>query len=249
MWSIIDDTLDRPIHNITPPNLARVSLTVPLISTTDAAGTTTSIHVAHSSLLLDHLQKIYSAHRDIQRVELLRLIWQTDIEENEDPIPILSKMREAYSDLTANSTASSSDSNKDLAVAMIIALPPSYLSLAQTLLLCPTPADSASVITAVSDDVRQRATAESTNAALLAKRAIVQPNKDRTPSTPENKTGKYCSFHKSTTCGVQGSTKPGKHRRYYSTLDRSHFNFTSFRRNWFNLLRYHQDSALLLGWS
>ena len=47
-WSIIDDTLDRPIHNILPPNLARVLLTVPLISTTDASGTTTSTHVAHS---------------------------------------------------------------------------------------------------------------------------------------------------------------------------------------------------------
>ena len=197
-WSIIDDTLDRPIHNILPPNLARVSLTVPLISTTDLTGTTTSTHVAHSLLLLDHLQEIYSAHRDIRRVELLRLIWRTDIEENEDPIPILSKMREAYSDLTANSTASSPDGDKDLAVAMIIALPPSYSNLAQTLLLRPTPADSASVITAVSDDVRRRATAESTNAALLAKRAIVQPNKAHTPPIPK-KTGKYCSFHKSTT--------------------------------------------------
>ena len=64
-WSIIDNTLDRPIHNILPPNLARVSLTVPLISTTDVTGMTTSTHVAHSFLLLDHPKKIYSAHQDI----------------------------------------------------------------------------------------------------------------------------------------------------------------------------------------
>ena len=79
---------------------------------------------------------------------------------------------------------------------MIIALPPSYSNLAKTLLLCPIPADSASVITAVSDDVRWRATSESTNAALLARQAIVQPNEAR---TLKNKSGKYCSFHKSTT--------------------------------------------------
>ena len=77
-----------------------------------------------------------------------------DIEENEDPIPILSKMREAYSDLTANSSASSPDGNKDLAVAMIIALPPSYSNLAKTLLLRPVPANSASVIMAISKDIR-----------------------------------------------------------------------------------------------
>ena len=84
-------------------------------------------------------------------MELLRLIWRTDIEEDEDPTTAISKMREAFNDLSTNSSSTFDDNA--LAYAILMALPLSYSTLVQTLTLRPT-ISSADVITATIDEYR-----------------------------------------------------------------------------------------------
>jgi hypothetical protein len=97
-------------------------------------GTTRSVLVAQSFLLLEHLRTVYSATRGSRKVELLRMIWRTDIHEDEDPVPVISRMREAYNDLTGNSNSDMLDDNS-LALAILMALPLSFSTIVQTFTL------------------------------------------------------------------------------------------------------------------
>jgi hypothetical protein len=154
-WSIIDSSLDRLVHNSLLTTLVEVGITpVMVVSINLITGLVSSESYAQSYLLLKHLRKASSAAKASRRIKLLRLVWRTVIEEGEDPSKAMGDMREAFNDLNGAASLdnkASSLSDYDLASAILLALPQSFLTLVSALMLRDT-LTSSEVISSVSDD-------------------------------------------------------------------------------------------------
>jgi len=139
-WAIINSSLDRAVNATLPSVLGEISTASPSISSL----------VAQSRLLLEHLRETYSSARGTRRVELLRLIWRTNITEDEDPTIPITNMREAYNDLISSSNIATMP-DLDIASAILLSLPETYSTLVQSFILR-NERRSADVITGVLDE-------------------------------------------------------------------------------------------------
>ncbi|RXK41468.1 hypothetical protein M231_01176 [Tremella mesenterica] len=189
-WAIINGLLDRSIHNVLPSELAIVSSNVTFETIQGESGVQT-IALSQSGLLLEHLKANYSAARGSRRVELFRLIWRTNIQEDEDPLPVISGMREAYNDLASSTKTVFADN--DLATAILLSLPPSYSTIVQGLSMRDS-ITSADVISTVGDEYRRRTAQETEQALLTQTKTKVSSRKQLDGSKKEKK---WCAHHNS----------------------------------------------------
>lgn len=87
---------------------------------------------ANTMLLYQELRKTYAASTGVRRQRLFKEMYRTNISDNEDPTIALSKIRLAHTQLCSGGERLSQDA---LAQAMLMALPFSYDSMRQTLLV------------------------------------------------------------------------------------------------------------------
>ncbi|WVN90755.1 uncharacterized protein L203_105998 [Cryptococcus depauperatus CBS 7841] len=185
-WAFINSSLEATVHDLLPPdNISIQSLSKSTLSQ------------AYS--LFSHLRETYSVIRGTQLAELYYVMWKTNIEEASDPMGPIEEMKKAFNHLRASQKPVS---DVQLAYAILIALPPSYISLAQTFFFQNTPS-SVDVISSISNEWRRRTSLQGSRVALTSR----TQHKDTTRkcnqrlSTSRNIPGKtpYCDFHRTTT--------------------------------------------------
>lgn len=186
-WSLIDSSLDVNVHHNLPSHLGQIQ--------TDNRRT-----FAQSALLLSHLDEQYSAVKDSRQAELYRIIWRTEIEEDEDPAPVIGSMRQAFNDLAASKVRVD---DSQLAYAILLALPPSFAAIAQAFYLEDTP-QSLSVISAINGEWRRRqqvgaASALQANARDARKKAPASAGRPTPPPSRFTDSKRFCEYHRSTT--------------------------------------------------
>jgi len=122
-------------------------------------------------------------------------MWRRQIEEGEDPLPHLGRIRSAH----AHIMAAGENPDRILAYAMTLALPPSFATIQQNLWLR-SPLSSAEVAGAVQAEWARRKISDSSSGALVSKQAFGRPRRDFAATKKDKLFGPdqnaYCTEHK-----------------------------------------------------
>jgi len=135
-----------------------------------------TITAPNPKLIWDEVRAQYSAAVGSRQAALIQDMWRRQIDEGDDPMPHLGRIRSAHAQINAGGDDHLSD--RMLAYAMTLALPASFATIQQNLWLR-SPLSSAEVAGAIQAEwARRKLTDESSNALFAKQKQSTRPNRD-----------------------------------------------------------------------
>jgi len=185
-----------------------------------------SITSPNPKLVWDEVKAQYSASVGSRQAALIQDIWRRQIEEGDDPIPHLGRVRSAHAQINAGGEDHLSD--RMLAYAMTLALPASFATIQQNLWLR-SPLSSAKVAGAIQAEWARRKISDDPLGALVARQGFASEEISTTTRT---------SYSDPTNLPTAPST------RYMGTILQSAIDYTAAHRA--RILQNTMPSATLM---